>query len=66
MTTQASAISANKLIMDFFGRKDGQSPGEFLQEIKAVPEAGRIQLASAIAAQRGIDPSVLAFTPVSY
>lgn len=58
--------SVNKLISDFLGKKSGQGAADFLKEIRELPEAGRIELASAIARQKNIPADDLAFTPVKY
>ena len=56
---QDTKISATKLIRD-------EIPGVTIQEFKALPEADRLQLGSAIARNKGLTQDQLQFGLVNY
>lgn len=49
------------VLREFFGLKPGQTAADFLNEIKAVPQADRLELAQLAAIQLGYTTEVVDF-----
>jgi hypothetical protein len=58
-------VSALTLIREFF-KIEGQSIAQFGVEYRALTETDKLELASAIATQKGLQLDDLAFLPVNY